>query len=99
MMVERIVEQFQPVQIVLFGSHARGEAHAQSDVDLLVVMPDSWAARKREAAIAMLSALSDLPVFKDVVVTTPEEIERRGHLVSTVLSVALAEGKVLYEHE
>jgi uncharacterized protein len=96
-MVERIVGQFQPERVVLFGSHARNEQRPDSDIDLLVVMPDSWSGRRREAAVAMLDALGDLPVFKDVVVTTPEEIARRGHLVGTVLRAALADGKVLYE--
>jgi hypothetical protein len=45
----------------------------------------------------MLRALSDLPVAKDVVVTTPDEIARRGHLVGTVLREALQEGKLLHE--
>ena len=39
-MTERIVRDFHPVQIILFGSHARGEAHPQSDVDLLVVFSE-----------------------------------------------------------
>ena len=42
-------------------------------------------------------ALADLPVCKDIVVTTPEEIIRRGDLIGTVLRPALREGKVLYE--
>jgi predicted nucleotidyltransferase len=40
-MTRRIVERFDPLQVILFGSHARGEAHADSDVDLLVVFPTS----------------------------------------------------------
>jgi predicted nucleotidyltransferase len=97
-MADRIVREFRPLKIVLFGSRARGEAHAQSDVDLLVVMPDAWAgARKREAAVGILGALKDLPVYKDVVVTTPEEIARRGDLPGTTLRLALREGRVLYE--
>lgn len=97
-MVERIVREFAPLKIVLFGSHARGEAHAQSDVDLLVVMPDDWTGtRQREAAVGILRSLSDLPVYKDIVVTTPEEIARRGHVVGTVLRQALREGRALYE--
>jgi predicted nucleotidyltransferase len=97
-MTDRIVREFRPLKIVLFGSRARGEAHAQSDVDLLVVMPDAWAgARKREAAVGILGALKDLPVYKDVIVTTPEEIARRGNLSGTTLHLALMEGRVLYE--
>ena len=49
------------------------------------------------AAVAIRRALADLPVCKDIVVTTPEEITRRGDLIGTVLRPALREGKVLYE--
>jgi hypothetical protein len=60
--------------------------------------PDAWAGvRKREAAARILGALKDVPVFKDVVVTTPEEIARRGDLAGTTLRLALREGPVLYE--
>ena len=97
-MTDRIVREFRPLKIVLFGSHARGEAHEESDVDLLVVMPDTWrGVGQRRAAVEILGSLKDLPVFKDVVVSTPEEIARRGDLVGTVLNLALREGKVLYE--
>ena len=94
-MAERIVQDFDPVKIILFGSHARGEAGPESDIDLLVVLPE--VANKRQAAVAIRRALADLPVTKDIVVTTPEEIARRGDLVGTVLRPALREGKVLYE--
>jgi uncharacterized protein len=97
-MVDRIVREFRPVKVILFGSQARGDAGTESDVDLLVVMPDTWAgARKRTAAVGIMGALSDLPISKDIVITTPEEIARRGRLVGTVLQLALAEGTVLYE--
>ena len=94
-MVDRIVARFQPARILLFGSRARGTDNRWSDVDLLVVMEE--VADKRQAAIEMGRALSDLPVSKDVIVTTPEEIARRGHLVGSVLRAALREGKVVYE--
>ena len=94
-MVDRIVERFQPSQVVLFGSHARGTASEWSDVDLLVILPN--VSDKRDAAINIRRVLGDLPVCKDIVVATPEEIARRGHLVGTVLRSALREGKVIYE--
>jgi uncharacterized protein len=94
-MAERIVQDFDPVKIILFGSHARGEAGPESDIDLLVVLPEI--ANKRQAAVAIRRVLTDLPVPKDIVVTTPEEIARRGDVVGTVLRPALREGKVLYE--
>lgn len=95
--IERIVAGFDPLRVVLFGSLARGEAGANSDVDLLIVMPDDSFPDKHEVTVEILRALKDMPFPKDVVVTTPEEIERRGDLVGTVLRPALREGKVLYE--
>jgi len=94
-MVERIVREFNPIEIILFGSHARGDAHRWSDVDLLVVMPDGT--DRRASAAAVRRVLADLLVSKDIVVTTPEEIDRYGNLVGTVLRPALREGRVLYE--
>jgi predicted nucleotidyltransferase len=94
-MAEHIIQDYDPVKIILFGSHARGEAGPESDIDLLVVLPEI--ANKRQAAVAIRRILTDLPVPKDIVVTTPEEIARRGDLVGTVLRPALREGKVLYE--
>ncbi len=94
-MVDRIVGRFQPARVVLFGSRARGSASEWSDVDLLVVMPS--VADKRKAAIDIRRSLADMPVSKDIIVATPEEIERRGHVVGTVLHAALREGTALYE--
>lgn len=91
----RIVRNFHPLRIILFGSHARGDAGSESDVDLLVVLPQ--VTDKRKAAVEIRRALSDFSVAKDIIVTTPEEIVRRGDLVGTVLRPALREGKVLYE--
>ncbi len=94
-MTDRIARDFHPLRIILFGSHARGDATADSDVDLLVVLPE--APNKRQAAIDIRRALRDLPVSKDIVVTTPDEIARRGDLIGPVLRPALREGRVLYE--
>ena len=52
---------------------------------------------KRRAAIEIRRSLGDLLVSKDIVVTTPDEISRRGHVVGTVLHAAIRESKVLYE--
>jgi predicted nucleotidyltransferase len=93
--IERIRRQFDPVRIILFGSWARGQARPDSDLDLLVVLPH--VENKRRAAVEILRALNGLPVSKDVVVTTPEEIAARGNTIGHVLRPALREGKVLYE--
>ncbi|MEX2211246.1 MAG: HEPN domain-containing protein [Gaiellaceae bacterium] len=92
--VERLVREFEPVKIILFGSHARGEGRDGSDVDLLVVLPR--VDRKHDAAVAMLHTLGDLRIAKDVIVTTPEELDRRGDAIGTVYRAALREGRMIY---
>lgn len=93
-MTGRIVSGFQPERIILFGSYARGDANEQSDIDLLVVMPDGT--DRRKAAIAIMEVLHDVRFPKDVIVTTPDRIARYGHLVGTILRPALRDGKELY---
>ena len=94
-MVDRIVGRFRPSRVFLFGSHARGTATESSDVDLLVVLPS--VSHKRQTAIEIRRLLGDLPVCKDIIVTTPGEIARRGQVEGSVLHAALQEGKVVYE--
>jgi len=93
--VERVVERFDPLKVIVFGSVARGEANYHSDLDLLVVFNE--VEDERRVTVEILRALKDMPISKDVVVTTSEELERRGDLVGTVFRPALREGKVLYE--
>ena len=85
------------MQVILFGSWARGTATEWSDVDLLVIFPD--VEDKREMAVNIRQALRGMLVCKDILVSTPDEIRRRGHIFGMVLRVALIEGKVMYERE
>jgi predicted nucleotidyltransferase len=93
--VHRLVTQFSPLKIILFGSHAIGNPTDDSDLDFLIVMPDGT--DRRQSAIEMHRHLRDLPMPKDLIVTTPQEIARRGQMIGSILQPALAEGKVLYE--
>jgi uncharacterized protein len=95
--VNRITQRFNPLRIILFGSRARGETRQDSDYDILVVLPR--VKDKRQAAILIGNSLSDLPVSKDIVVTTPAEIATRGNLIGDILRPALREGKVIYERK
>jgi predicted nucleotidyltransferase len=93
--LERIVPRFHPVRIILFGSHARGTPRPDSDLDLLVVLPQ--APNKRRAAVEIMRALRDLPVSKDILVSTPAHLAERAQINGLVYKTALAEGKVVYE--
>jgi predicted nucleotidyltransferase len=93
-MVHRIVKKFKPEKIILFGSYARGAFTRDSDVDLLMIMPVSGS--KREKRIEIGVALHDIRIPKDIIVATPDEVERRKNLVGTIIRPAIEEGKVLY---
>ena len=95
MMTERIVQEYDPLQIILFGSQARGNADRNSDIDLLVVFPEL--SDKRKTAIDIMHNLSDIPVPKDILVSTPEELERHRTRIGSVLRYAQQEGKVLWK--
>ena len=94
-MVNRIVKEFQPERIILFGSHARGEGGPDSDVDLLVVLPVQGS--RRDKAIEIGVVLHDVRIPKEIIVTTPEDFEWRKEIVGTIERPAALEGKTLYE--
>lgn len=92
--VKRIVEQFRPTKIILFGSCARGSFGADTDVDLLVVMDVEGSKRRRAVEIDL--ALSDRTFPLDLIVVTPEEFETYRDVVGHILYPVVREGKVLY---
>ena len=93
-MTKRIVQEFQPERVILFGSHATGRAGPDSDVDLLVVMPVEGSKRRKQLEIRL--ALHDIRVPKDIIVSTPDEFEWRKGIVGTIEEPAAREGNVLY---
>lgn len=93
--VRRIVACAQPDRIILFGSHARGDAGPESDLDLLVVTSASDSRRLQALAIERSLVGVDLPV--DLIVVTPQEVERDRHRLGTLIRSALKESELLYE--
>jgi predicted nucleotidyltransferase len=92
----RIVNTSNPEKIILFGSYARGTFGADSDLDLLIIVPG--VKHLREESVRVRRALRGLLVPVDIVIATPEQIERLGNTAGLVYQTALNEGKVLYEH-
>lgn len=91
----RLVAEFAPEQIILFGSHAWGHPDENSDVDLLVVVSESDQPPTRRAARAY-GCLREIPVPLDILVKTREEVERNRHLPASLIHEVLARGRVVY---
>ena len=91
----RIVTIAHPTRIVLFGSAARGEMRANSDFDVLVVMPDGTH-RGRTAAL-IYKGLWGFGFAKDIVVATEGDLLKQAKNPYSVIHHAISEGRVLYD--
>ena len=98
-MTELIVREVNPRKIVLFGSHARGTARPDSDLDFLVVEDGPFnAQRSRRAEMTRLwKLLGKYLIAKDFLVYSPEEIAKWEGSAHHVIHHAMTEGRVLYE--
>ena len=97
-MTETIVDEVNPDEVILFGSHARGTERAGSDVDLLVVMPDAEETRRHRRRLTgrLYRRLAAFPVSKDILVYTQGEIERWRGVPGHIVATSLSEGRRLY---
>jgi predicted nucleotidyltransferase len=91
----RLVAEFAPETIILFGSHAWGHPDEHSDLDLLVVVPESDQSAPRRAARAY-RCLREVGVPLDILVKTREEVERTRHVPASLIHEVLNRGRVLY---
>jgi len=98
-LADRIIRLVNPRQVILFGSQARGTAKEGSDIDLLIVgdrsTEETWSRRREIGRIRRNLPFMGVPI--DILLFTPEEVERWRHTTNHVVSEALREGKVLYE--
>jgi len=98
-MVDVIVREVNPETVILFGSHARGDARPDSDVDLMVVEQEPFSAqRSRRAEYSRLSmALRDFPFAKDILLYSRDEFEYWKDSLNHVVGRAQREGRVLHD--
>ncbi len=98
-MTDKIVKSVNPRRVILFGSHARGTAQPQSDVDFLIVKDEPFESGKsrRQEMAKVWRILAHYPVSQDVLIFSQDEIIRWSQSKNHLVSHALEEGIVLYE--
>jgi predicted nucleotidyltransferase len=93
-LVRQIVNSVHPLQIVVFGSAARGDVGPNSDIDLLVVMPNGT--HRRHTAQNLYQTISGLAVSFDIIVATPEDLEKHKNNIGLIYRTILQEGRRVY---
>jgi predicted nucleotidyltransferase len=93
-LVQRIVEIAHPLRVILFGSAARGEMKPDSDIDVLVVVPEG--AHRRHTAQRIHRHMIGFPLAVDIVVATESDLRTLGENFSLVYYPALREGREIY---
>jgi predicted nucleotidyltransferase len=98
-MVQAIVNEVDPEQVILFGSRASGTPTEDSDVDLVVVesAPFNGGRSRRREMTRLWRILAPFNIAKDILVYSSDEVERWRHSLNHVLARAQREGRVLYE--
>jgi predicted nucleotidyltransferase len=93
--VARLAQALQPEKVILFGSYAYGLPSPDSDVDILVIMHTDASQRDRYLAVSRLLRPRPFPV--DILVKTPDEVQKAVHQGDLLVSEIMQRGKVIYE--
>lgn len=93
--VQKIVKNIHPEKVILFGSCARGNQVAESDLDILVIKESALRRDKRAKEIYRLLADRMFPL--DIIVYTPEEVERYAKLSGSFVKDVVEHGEVVYD--
>ena len=93
-LVQRIVEEVHPLRIILFGSAARGKMEPNSDIDLLVVMPEG--VHRRRIAQLLYQKVTRLGVPFDILVATPGDLQKHKDKIGLIYRTILQEGREVY---
>lgn len=98
-MVDTIIREADPDAVILFGSRARGNARADSDVDLLIVEREPFTPQRsrRQETARLYLALRKLALPKDLLLYSRDEFERLKDSVHHIVGRAQREGRVLHE--
>lgn len=94
--VARIAELARPRKIIVFGSYVRGETNLNSDVDILVVVPDP-AVHPRRESVRLMSELRDIIMPMDILVVPESQWEALKEAPGLIYREAWTQGVVVYE--
>ena len=95
-LLTRIKERYNPLQIWLFGSRARGDARPGSDWDLLMVVPDDLPDRECDA-LTIWRLQKGSGVHADIIACRATEFREDWNTVNTISHVVAREGRLVYE--
>jgi predicted nucleotidyltransferase len=93
-LVQNIVETVHPLKIILFGSYARGTENQESDIDVLVVMPEGVHCRR--TAQLLYRQIKRIGIPFDILVTTPSTLEKHKDNIGLIYRAILKEGREIY---
>ena len=94
-LVDNLVKGYQPEKVILFGSHAYGTPHADSDVDLFVIKDDPRPRWERQVEARLTMDTDQFGI--DVLVYRPEEVALLDNPYSGVVRDVLDKGITIYE--
>jgi len=94
--VKQVTDAYRPEKIILFGSYAYGEPHADSDLDLLIIKKTSERFINRWISVRQIVANPDRSIPIDPIVLTPEELKERLAIGDQFIEEIVTKGDVLY---
>jgi predicted nucleotidyltransferase len=89
-----IVKKTHPKKIYLFGSHAKGTARPESDLDLLIIADMQGTRNKRSLAVRRLFPNRDFSLY--VFVYHEDEYDEEVGIANTLATTVAREGKIIY---
>ena len=93
-LVNAIIREVNPLRIIIFGSASRGEANIDSDIDILVVMPEGI--HRRRTAQLLYRKIIGVGYPFDILVSTPSDLEKHKDNIGLIYKTILKEGKEVY---
>ena len=92
----QLIEKYKPEKIILFGSHAWGEPHRDSDFDFCIIK-EGVSGKSRYQRMLEVERLIEYKEASDFFVYTPYEIKKRIWLGDPFIRKIVNEGKVIYD--